>query len=97
MFYSLVSRVFVYYTCLFCFVSSQTGTAPIITQVNDNGNGTARVSWLPSAAAADYLLSAEAYTFTETLPGGALTPGGEFSDEQKTRFLNARFIPVNGI
>ena len=51
---------------------------PVLLQVNDTRNGTARVRWSPSVGAASYLVSAEPYSFTEILPGGALTPGGTF-------------------
>lgn len=49
---------------------------PTILYANDTGSGTASIGWTPTAGAASYLVSAEAFSFQETLPGGALTPGG---------------------
>ena len=57
--------------------SAQTAATPTIVRTSDSGNGTASIVWLPSSGAADYLVSAEPYVFTEPLPGGQLTPGGE--------------------
>ena len=49
---------------------------PTILYSNDTGSGTASIGWTPTAGAASYLVSAEAFSFQETFPGGALTPGG---------------------
>ena len=62
---------------LLCVALAQIVTAPYLTQVSDTGSGTARLSWIPSVGAADYLVSAEPYLFTENLPGNSLTPGGK--------------------
>ena len=56
---------------------SQTVPAPIIVDAINTGNGSARISWRPSIGAADYLVSAESYSFTESLPSGQVTPGGK--------------------
>jgi hypothetical protein len=50
--------------------------APVVTGFNDTGNGMATVNWTASSSATDYLVSAEGFSFTETLPGGGMTPGG---------------------
>lgn len=57
-------------------VSSALGVPPVVTLFNDTGNGTALVNWSPTAGANDYLVSAESFSFQETFPDGAMTPGG---------------------
>lgn len=63
-------------TAVLCLNLAMAAIAPVISRYNDTGNGTAILEWSSTPGAADYLVSAEAFSFQETLPGGSLTPGG---------------------
>jgi hypothetical protein len=58
------------------FTTGQLLLAPIILDANDTGSGKGGIYWTPTGGAADYLVSAEPYSFAESLPGGSLTQNG---------------------
>jgi len=79
-------------------VQLATAAPPVVSPPSDSGNGTAVVTWTPTVGASDYLVSAEAFTFQETLTGGALTSGGGFLCALgSVLWLKASLHPINSL